>query len=274
MTTLAEHMIVVGAENRPPMLDKSMYNSWQSRMLLYIKGKKNGRMTLESIENGPLVYPTIEEDGKIHEKKYKGFKMTVMFKQLTLFFKVSHQMCIPLSTIVRQLKISGIESSYSCKALNCHIKNVNVNDTMSLTNLLQSRFPQLDSGLAIPSFLSGDDPIACLNKAMAFMSTIMASRFPSTNNQLKTSSNPRNQATIQDGRVTIQQVQGRQGQSLVGTGNKGNATSSEGNNVAGQARVVKCYNCQGEGHMARQCTKPKRARNSAWFKEKMLLVQA
>ncbi|GKC11593.1 retrovirus-related pol polyprotein from transposon TNT 1-94 [Tanacetum coccineum] len=55
-------------------------------------------------------------------------------------------------------------------------------------------------------------------------------------------------------------------------GNKVNATSSEGNNVVGQARVVNCYNCQGEGHMARQCTKPKRPRNSAWFKEKMLLT--
>ncbi|GKC64330.1 retrovirus-related pol polyprotein from transposon TNT 1-94 [Tanacetum coccineum] len=54
----------------------------------------------------------------------------------------------------------------------------------------------------------------------------------------------------------------------------GNSTSSKGNNVAGQARVVKCYNCQGEGHMAWQCTQPKRPRNSAWFKEKMLLVQA
>nr|GEU38622.1 hypothetical protein [Tanacetum cinerariifolium]GEU60044.1 hypothetical protein [Tanacetum cinerariifolium] len=63
-------MIVVSAENRPPMLDKSMYNSWQSRMLLYIKGKKNGRMMLESIENGPFVYMTIEENGVIRPKKY------------------------------------------------------------------------------------------------------------------------------------------------------------------------------------------------------------
>nr|GEU94106.1 hypothetical protein [Tanacetum cinerariifolium] len=30
----------------------------------------------------------------------------------------------------------------------------------------------------------------------------------------------------------------------------------------------------GEGHKARQCTKPKRLRNSAWLKENMLLVQA
>ncbi|GKC37953.1 integrase, catalytic region, zinc finger, CCHC-type containing protein [Tanacetum coccineum] len=103
----------------------------------------------------------------------------------------------------------------------------------------------------------GDDPIACLNKTTAFLSSVVASRFPLANNQLRTSSNPRNQATIQDGKVTIQQVQGRQGQSFAGTGTKGNATSSGGNNVASQARVVKCYNCQGEGNMARQCTKPK-----------------
>ncbi|GJU86618.1 retrovirus-related pol polyprotein from transposon TNT 1-94 [Tanacetum coccineum] len=46
-----------------------------------------------------------------------------------------------------------------------------------------------------------------------------------------------------------------------------NATSSvinrnRGNNAAVQARIFRCYNCQGEGHMARQCTQPKRPRNS------------
>ncbi|GJR38875.1 retrotransposon protein, putative, ty1-copia subclass [Tanacetum coccineum] len=90
----------------------------------------------------------------------------------------------------------------------------------------------------------------------------------------KTSSYPRNQATIQDGRVTVQQVQGRQGQSFAGSRTKRNATSSGGNNTTGQARVFNCYKCQGEGNVARQCTKPKRPSNFAWFKEKMLLVQA
>ncbi|GKD24359.1 hypothetical protein Tco_1230573 [Tanacetum coccineum] len=68
----------------------------------------------------------------------------------------------------------------------------------------------MDLGLAVPVFNPGDDPIACLNKAMDFLTAIASSRFPSTNNQLRTSSNLRNQATIQDGRVTMQQVQGRQ----------------------------------------------------------------
>nr|GEU32115.1 hypothetical protein [Tanacetum cinerariifolium] len=63
-------MIVGGAENRPPMFDKAMYNLWESRILLYINGKKNGRMMVESIENGPLVYPTVEKDGQIRKKKY------------------------------------------------------------------------------------------------------------------------------------------------------------------------------------------------------------
>nr|GEW14151.1 reverse transcriptase domain-containing protein [Tanacetum cinerariifolium] len=39
-------------------------------------------------------------------------------------------------------------------------------------------------------------------------------------------------------------------------------------------RVVKCYNCQGEGYMATQCTQPKRPRNAAWFKEKLMLAEA
>ncbi|GJZ93005.1 integrase, catalytic region, zinc finger, CCHC-type containing protein [Tanacetum coccineum] len=134
--------------------------------------------------------------------------------------------------------------------------------------------PLMDSGFTVPVFSPGDDPIACLNKAMAFLTSVASSRFPSTNNKLKTSSNPRNQATIQDGRVIVEQVQGRQGQSYFGTGYKSNATSSGGNNASRQARVVKCYNCQGEGHMARQCTQPKRSRNATWYKEKAIAQEA
>ncbi|GJT27521.1 retrovirus-related pol polyprotein from transposon TNT 1-94 [Tanacetum coccineum] len=134
--------------------------------------------------------------------------------------------------------------------------------------------PLIDSGFAVLVFSPGDYPIACLNKAMAFLTAVASSRFPATNNQLRTSSNPRNQATIQDGRVTVQQVQGRQGQSYSSTRYKSNATSSRGNNISGHARVVKCYNCQGEGHMARQCTQPKQPRNAAWYKKKAMLAEA
>nr|GEW95841.1 hypothetical protein [Tanacetum cinerariifolium] len=71
---------------------------------------------------------------------------------------------------------------------------------------------------------------------MDFLSVVAASRFHSTNNQLRTSFNLKNQATVQDDKVTVQQVQGRQGQSFAGTGYMGNATSFVRNNAGGKAR--------------------------------------
>ncbi|GJX21354.1 hypothetical protein Tco_0676885 [Tanacetum coccineum] len=67
-----------------------------------------------------------------------------------------------------------------------------------------------DSGFTVPTFLPMDDPITSLNNAIMFLTTTISSRYPSTNNQLRTSSNPRTQVNIQNGRVVVQNVQGRQ----------------------------------------------------------------
>ncbi|GJZ21401.1 hypothetical protein Tco_0558440 [Tanacetum coccineum] len=68
--TLADYMILSGADNRPHMMDKDLYDSWKSRMELYMQNKEHGRMILESVENGPLIWPTIEENGVTRTKKY------------------------------------------------------------------------------------------------------------------------------------------------------------------------------------------------------------
>nr|GEZ40221.1 hypothetical protein [Tanacetum cinerariifolium] len=101
-----------------------------------------------------------------------------------------------------------------------------------------------------------------------------------TNNQLRTSSNTRNQTTIQDSRVVVQNVQGRQNRGLgnnarvVGTAGYEGAQNRVGNANSGQARQIKCYNYNGIGHKARKCTQPKRPQNSKYFKDKMLMMQA
>nr|GEX94721.1 hypothetical protein [Tanacetum cinerariifolium] len=79
----------------------------------------------------------------------------------------------------------------------------------------------MDSGLVVPVFNQRDDLISYLNKAMAFLTTVASSR------------------------VTMQQVQGRQGQ-----------------------------NYAGKGHIARQFTQLKRSRDAAWFKENAMLAEA
>ncbi|GKB05326.1 hypothetical protein Tco_0833521 [Tanacetum coccineum] len=76
MTTLTNKAILSGAENRPPMLEKDMYDSWKSRMELYMMNRKHGRMILESVENGPLIWTTIEENGVTRPKKYSELSAT------------------------------------------------------------------------------------------------------------------------------------------------------------------------------------------------------
>nr|GEW86385.1 hypothetical protein [Tanacetum cinerariifolium] len=66
----------------------------------------------------------------------------------------------------------------------------------------QAEFPQLDSGLIVPVFKQGDNPIDAINQMIFFYSSVVTSRFSTTNNQLRNSSNPQQQATINDERCT------------------------------------------------------------------------
>ncbi|GJZ38357.1 retrovirus-related pol polyprotein from transposon TNT 1-94 [Tanacetum coccineum] len=133
----------------------------------------------------------------------------------------------------------GKEKDYSTSDLEQRVCQNGVTRTKKYAKLTVAEKIQADydikatniilQGFAVPVFSLGDDPIACLNKAMAFLTAIASSS---------------------------------------------NATSSRGNNASGHARVVKCYNCQGERHMARQCTQPKRPRNESWYKDKAMLAEA
>nr|GEW61797.1 retrovirus-related Pol polyprotein from transposon TNT 1-94 [Tanacetum cinerariifolium] len=76
MTTLADKAILSGDDNRPPMLEKRMYDSWKSRMELYMMNRQHERMILEFVENGPLIWPTIEENGVTRPKKYSELSAT------------------------------------------------------------------------------------------------------------------------------------------------------------------------------------------------------
>nr|GEV95394.1 hypothetical protein [Tanacetum cinerariifolium] len=53
----------------------------------------------------------------------------------------------------------------------------------------QSEFPQLDSSLHVLVFKQGDDPIDAINHMMSFLSSVVTSHFPTTNNQHQTLGN-------------------------------------------------------------------------------------
>ncbi|GJX26997.1 hypothetical protein Tco_0233293 [Tanacetum coccineum] len=70
MTTLADKSLLSGGDNKPPMLEKHLYDSWKSRMELYMLNRPHGRMVLASVEKGPLVWPSITVEGVTRLKEY------------------------------------------------------------------------------------------------------------------------------------------------------------------------------------------------------------
>ncbi|GJW52047.1 hypothetical protein Tco_0093398 [Tanacetum coccineum] len=98
----------------------------------------------------------------------------------------------------------------------------------SSTNPHSLQYPQFPETSHIDSgYTQTDEILDNLTKQMALLAQSFRATLPQTNNQLRTSSNTRNQATIQDGRVVVQNVQGRQNQ------NQNQRYVARGNGAAG-----------------------------------------
>nr|GEW12750.1 hypothetical protein [Tanacetum cinerariifolium] len=253
-------------------------------------------MILESIENGPLLWPTVKENGVARTKKYSELSTTKTIQadcdvkatniilqglppEIYALEESLRDFYLRFSLLLNDMNIYNMkleQFQVNTKFLNnlppewskfvtdvklvrdLHTTNVDqlhaylgqyeyhANEVRLMHELhQQSDFSQPDTGLVVPAFQKDDDPIDAINHMMSFLTAVVTSRYPPTNNQIRNSSNPRQQATINNGRVTIQPIQGD-----------------------------KILWPLGEGHMSKQCTKLKRKRDEAWFKDKVLLVQA
>nr|GEX65878.1 hypothetical protein [Tanacetum cinerariifolium] len=123
----------------------------------------------------------------------------------------------------------------------------------------------LHYGLVVLVFQKGDDPIDAINHMMLFLTAVVTFRYPPTNNQLR-----QNYLAAGTSRVIEQPIQRRQNSLASGTSRP--YTSGPSGNNSGKQRTVVCYNCKGEGHMSKQCKKPMRKKDKAWFKDKIALM--
>nr|GEY39133.1 hypothetical protein [Tanacetum cinerariifolium] len=177
MTRLADKAILLGADNHPPMLEKDMYDLWKSIMELYILNRQHGRMILESVENGPLLWPTVEENGVTRPKKYSELSATEAI-QADCDVKATNIILQGLSPEVYAL----VSTHKVAKELWERIQIL-----MQGTSLTKQEMKC--KLLVVPVFQKGDDSINGINHMMSFLTAVVTSRYPPTNNQLRTSSN-------------------------------------------------------------------------------------
>nr|GEV69965.1 hypothetical protein [Tanacetum cinerariifolium] len=213
MTSLADKVILSCADNRPPMLEKDMYDSWKSQMELYMLNRQYGRMIIESVENGPFLWPTVKENGVTRLKKYSELSTTKLFKPTvnTKFLNTLPPEWRKFLTdvkLLRDLHTTNIDQLYaylgqheyhaneyhppqyaSQASSSTHLSityppndfqssvNHNVYNASSSISQMeyastvhqQTEFSPPDTGLVVPVFQKGDDPIDAINHMMSFL---------------------------------------------------------------------------------------------------------
>ncbi|GJR59261.1 retrovirus-related pol polyprotein from transposon TNT 1-94 [Tanacetum coccineum] len=227
MFSLAKFAILNDADNRPLMLDKLMYDSWKSRMELYMENQENAPKKLQYeadvkatniiLQGVPADVYTLVSHHRVAKDLWERIELLMRMQQFQVNTKFLNNLPPEWSKfmtnvkLVKDLHITNFDQLFAhLEHHEAHANEIRLLKERSHDPLALTKFPTLDFGLTVPVFNKGDDPINAINKMMSFLSTVVTSRFPSMNNQLRNSLNPRQQATIQDGRVIVQQVQGRQ----------------------------------------------------------------
>ncbi|GJZ15928.1 retrovirus-related pol polyprotein from transposon TNT 1-94, partial [Tanacetum coccineum] len=227
------------------MLDRTYFASWKQCIQLYCWGKENGVNILKSIDEGPFQMGTIRDpiaEGTEGAQQL-GPERARVYSDLSPEDKDRFVTAVKLN---RGLRDSNYDQLYAY--FKQHEAHVNEN------KIMLERFTQ-------PNV-----------EPLALMTNVSHQQYYS-----QSSTTP---PSTHDCRVVVPNVQGCQNK-CQGNNARGASTASYrgaqnrvGNANTSQARQIKCYNCNGISHIARNCTQPKRPQNSKYFKDKMLLMQA
>ncbi|GJY80713.1 hypothetical protein Tco_0493464 [Tanacetum coccineum] len=176
-----------GANERPPMLKRRNYIPWESRFRRFLDNKiEEGERMWNSIQNGPYVRPMIPDPNRAENINVQ-FEPRVLASNAKRAAK-NHD---PLALIVH----SNASSSQSHANSSYSPQSYYVTQPSSV----------IDYEYEYQGNLQGDSQEDKLTTAMMLLARAITQKFSTpTNNCLCTSSNIRNQAVIQDGRVDIQ----------------------------------------------------------------------
>nr|GEY43450.1 hypothetical protein [Tanacetum cinerariifolium] len=222
MTTLVDKAILSGADNRPPMLEKDMYDSWKIKMELYMMNIQHGKIILESVENAIQADCDVKETNIILQglppEVYALFINHKVAKELWERIQLLMQ-GTSLTKQERECKLYEEFDKFAYKKreslhefylrftlfLNdMNIYNMKLEQFQVNTKFLNTLPPEWSKFMTDVK-LVGDLHTTNVDQLHAYLG-----QHEFYANKLRNSSNPRQQATINNGRVTLQPIQGRQ----------------------------------------------------------------
>nr|GEW63423.1 integrase, catalytic region, zinc finger, CCHC-type, peptidase aspartic, catalytic [Tanacetum cinerariifolium] len=178
---LEDKAILSGADNRPPMLEKDMYDYWKSRMELYMLNRQHRRMILELVEQAKELWERIL-------MLMQGTSLTKQERECKLYDEFD-KFAYRKGETLRDFYLRFSLLLNDVNMYNMKLEQFQVN-TKFLNTLPPEWTPQIDyapmvqhsseysppeTGLVVLVFQKGDDPIDAINHMMSFLTAVVTS---------------------------------------------------------------------------------------------------
>ncbi|GJU22765.1 retrovirus-related pol polyprotein from transposon TNT 1-94 [Tanacetum coccineum] len=223
--------------------------------------RQHGRIILESVENGPLIWPTIEENGVTRPRKYS---------ELSAADAIQADCDVKATNIILQGLPPEVYALFSNHRITKELWE-RIQLLMQGTSLTkQERECKLYDEFDKFAYKKGGT-LRYLYLRFSLLLNDM-NIYNVKLEQFQVNTKFLNTLPPEWSKFMTDVKLGRQISFAIGTSRIYTPGASGSN--SGKQRTVICYNCKGEGHMSKQCTKPKRKQDDSWFKDKVLLVQA
>nr|GFB58183.1 hypothetical protein [Tanacetum cinerariifolium] len=226
-----------GGKDRLPMLAPGNYVQWKSKIKRYINTKPNHELIYYCLQNLPYEYKWTDKVVLVAEGIDNDIHSTV---------DACPNACEMWKAIERSQQAATRNRGKA---------------------IINSPPPIYDQE---PTMVAEDDEILKdkkIDKLMALISLSFKKIYKPTNNNIRTSSNT--SRANQDNSPRINRATGYDNQRIV---NVAGARENVGTPIV-QKYGIQCYNCKEYGHVGKECQKPKREKDAAYHKEKMLLCK-